>query len=181
MKPKAVIEGLPAPESWVERRFVDGPPEEAFKPYQQDWGPVLEKEAAILSINGLYPQDNGDYKVEVIRPGDIPKGYSVDFIAYEETAPINPISRRPPVTKKDLIQALSVEQGVSRATITRILEGLERIVKEDVILAGRFRFAGLGVWKLRDRKAMTTKLGSCPAHQAVHFRPDAGWRKELRG
>ena len=85
------------------------------------------------------------------------------------------------MTKKDLIQTLSEEHAVSLASMARILESLERTVKEEVIAAGRFRFPGLGVWKLRDRKARSNKMGACPAHQAVHFRPDAGWRKELRG
>ena len=53
-KPRTVIEGLPAPESWVEKRFVaEGPPEEAFKPYQQDWDPNPEVTTAPLFLKDV--------------------------------------------------------------------------------------------------------------------------------
>lgn len=52
-KPRTVIEGLPAPESWVEKEFVAGPPEEAFKPYQQDWDPNPEVTTAPLFLKDV--------------------------------------------------------------------------------------------------------------------------------
>lgn len=51
-KPRTVIEGLPAPENWVEREFVERNPEKAFKPYHQhqDWNPNPEVTTALHGI-----------------------------------------------------------------------------------------------------------------------------------
>jgi hypothetical protein len=61
---KPIFEGLPAPENWVEKRFVEPGPlpgiEEATKPYFQDWShimkpmkPTIFEEATDLPLLGF--------------------------------------------------------------------------------------------------------------------------------
>lgn len=59
-KPRTVIEGLPAPESWPEKEFVVGPPQDPFKPYRQDWPPNQK-----LTTAPLFLKDVGKKEVEM--------------------------------------------------------------------------------------------------------------------
>jgi hypothetical protein len=52
-KARTVIEGLPAPENWVEERFVNPEPKEYVSPERKGWEPVPEVTTAPLFLRDL--------------------------------------------------------------------------------------------------------------------------------
>lgn len=88
--PRVVIEGLPAPESWVEKRFVEPEPPKYVSPERKGWEPTPEVTTAPLFLKDVpVPAENRLLSPEKIAAGrkaghNLGKKYKTRKVLLEE-------------------------------------------------------------------------------------------------
>lgn len=90
-------------------------------------------------------------------------------------------------TKPELVSKVAASAGITKAAAGRIIDHTFQLMAEAIEFAGRFEFAGFGVFKKVKRKATDrpnpqdrTKTVHTPAHNTVKFKPSPALKELVK-
>lgn len=82
------------------------------------------------------------------------------------------------MTKPEMVKAIAAQEGLTQASVGRVIEGVIRLIKESLMDDGRIEVGGLGVFKVKESAAVSrpnpqdrTKMVHTPVRNTVKFKP----------
>lgn len=92
------------------------------------------------------------------------------------------------MTKPEMVRVIAAEEGISQASVGRVIDATVRLIKEALMDAGRIEVGGLGVFRVKENAAVSrpnpqdrTKMVDTPARNTVKFRPSPKLKALVNG